>query len=62
MNNNIDINKAYVSPYDLFLREFNQKNPSSASQLKEIAKHQAIAKQRDDPNACDDQSDIWQAF
>ena len=35
--------RAYLSPTDLFLQEFEQKHPEkSASQVKEIAKHKNI--------------------
>lgn len=41
MNSN-DIDKAYVSPYDKFLFEFDATHSKSASQLKEINKHKRI--------------------
>ncbi len=46
MNSN-DIDKSYVSPYDQFLFEFDACHEKSASQLKEIKKHQHIFTQRD---------------
>lgn len=47
-----DLDKAYVSEYDAFLQAFDKKHPvKSASQQKEIAKHQRIAEQRDNPLA-----------
>lgn len=61
MSNN-DIDKAYVSPYDKFLYEFDAKHEKSASQLKEIKKHQRIAYLRDHENPDDSQGEIWQDF
>ena len=57
-----DINKAYVSAYDLFLYKFDATHAKSESQLKEIKKHQRIAKLRDDPNPIDREEDIWTGF
>ena len=59
---NDDINKAYVSPYDKFLFEFDQKHEKTASQLKEIRKNARIAKLRNDPNATDAQDELWKDF
>lgn len=44
-----DINKAYVSPYDKFLKRFDRKHELSASQLKEIKKYSRIFNLRDNP-------------
>ena len=49
--NHQDIDKAYVSPYDRFLFEFDATHPHTASQLHEIAKHQRIFELRDHANA-----------
>ena len=60
-----DIDKAYVSPYDKFLFEFDCHHEKSASQLKEIAKHQRIASRRDQSDAIESsvaQSKIWDKF
>lgn len=57
----LDINKAYVSPYDKFLYKFDQEHEKSASQLKEIKKHQRIAALRDNP-APELTDDIWEDF
>jgi hypothetical protein len=46
---NPDIDKAYVSPYDRFLFEFDATHEKSASQLKEIKKHERIFALRDTP-------------
>lgn len=48
--NPLDIDKAYVSPYDRFLRSFDACHEKTASQLSEIEKHQRIAQLRDDVN------------
>ena len=42
--NKLDIDKAYVSPYDYFFHEFDTRHSLSASQQAEIKKHQRIAK------------------
>ncbi len=42
-----DINKAYVSPYDTFLKRFDSTHDLSASQLKEIKKYKRIFNLRD---------------
>lgn len=46
-----DIDKAYVSPYDRFLFEFDANHEKSASQLKEIKKYKRIFALRDTPTA-----------
>lgn len=60
--NSKDIDKAYISPYDKFLYQFNQRHELSPSQVKEMLKHQRIAELRDNPNALDDSIEIWEAF
>ena len=45
-----DINKAYVSPYDKFLKKFDKEHEPSLSQQAEIKKYQRIAKLRDSVN------------
>ena len=62
MSNNSDIDKAYVSPYDKFLFEFDAKHDKSASQIIEIEKHQCLARMRDDKNYVDDTAGIWEEF
>lgn len=43
-----DLDKSYVSEYDIFLQAFDEKNPmKSASQRKEIDKNRRIAQKRD---------------
>ncbi len=60
--NKHDIDKAYVSPYDRFLFEFDATHDKSASQLKEIKKHQRIALLRDQANAQGSAEEIWTSF
>lgn len=60
--NKHDIEKAYVSPYDRFLYEFDATHEKSLSQLKEIKKHERIAALRDSPNSLDSQDEIWKEF
>ncbi|KTD53333.1 hypothetical protein Lsan_3743 [Legionella santicrucis] len=61
MNSN-DIDKAYVSPYDKFLFEFDATHSKSASQLKEINKHQRIFLMRDNKDYKDEKGEIWEEF
>lgn len=61
MSNN-DIDKAYVSPYDKFFFDFDANHPKTASQLKEIKKHERIAHMRDDKEYKDNTSEIWEEF
>ena len=56
-----DVDKAYISPYDKLISEFDATHPKTNSQLQEIKKHQRISKLRD--NAEDEQDDtIWEGF
>ncbi|MFA6303110.1 MAG: CBU_0585 family protein [Legionella sp.] len=57
-----DIDKAYVSPYDKFLFEFDATHKKTASQIQEIKKHQRIAKARDDKDYKDNKGEIWEQF
>jgi hypothetical protein len=59
---NLDIDKAYVSPYDRFLFEFDATHEKSASQLKEIKKYQRIFALRDQPTPEATSDDIWTEF
>lgn len=61
MNSN-DIDKAYVSPYDKFLFEFDATHSKSLSQIKEINKHKRIALMRDNKDYTKDKSDLWEEF
>ena len=56
-----DIDKAYVSPYDKFLFEFDAKHQKSKSQLKEIKKYERIFYLRDHPVE-KDEGEIWGEF
>lgn len=60
--NTDDINKAYVSPHDKFLFEFDATHKKTTSQLQEIQKHERIAHMRDDKDYKVDQSEIWEGF
>ncbi len=60
--NKHDINKAYVSPYDKFLYKFDATHDKTASQLKEIEKHQRIALLRDQADAIDNKDEVWTGF
>ena len=57
-----DIDKAYVSPYDKFLFEFDETHAKSESQIKEIQKHEHLARVRDDKNFKDEKGEIWEEF
>ncbi len=57
-----DIDKAFVSPYDRFLYQFDATHKKSASQLKEIKKHQRIATLRDNANPSPNEEEVWQDF
>lgn len=59
---NDDIDKAYVSPYDRFLFEFDACHEKSASQLKEIKKYQRIFAARDEAIPVDLQDRIFKDF
>lgn len=62
MSTDTDIDKAYVSPYDKFLFEFDATHKKSASQVKEIQKHERIAHMRDNKDYQEDKSEIWTEF
>jgi hypothetical protein len=53
-----DLDRTYVSEYDAFLQAFDEKHPKSASQRKEIEKHQRISEKRDNPLCNDDEASI----
>ncbi|KTC82405.1 MULTISPECIES: CBU_0585 family protein [Legionella] len=61
MNSN-DIDKAYVSPYDKFLFEFDATHDKSASQIKEINKHKRISLMRDNKDYKNEKGEIWEEF
>lgn len=60
--NKHDINKAYVSPYDQFLYKFDATHDKTESQLREIKKHQRIARLRDEANPKVGGEEIWKDF
>lgn len=57
-----DIDKAYVSPFDKFLFEFDATHPKSASQLKEIEKFKRIFALRDDKHPEIVVEEVWEEF
>ncbi|HHF7365719.1 MULTISPECIES: CBU_0585 family protein [Legionella] len=57
-----DIDKAYVSPYDKFLFEFDATHDKSASQIKEINKHKRIFLMRDNKDYENKKGEIWEEF
>ncbi|KTD49841.1 hypothetical protein Lrub_0283 [Legionella rubrilucens] len=60
--NKHDLDKAYVSPIDKFLHQFDADHEKSASQLKEIKKYERINALRDNPNLPELESEIWRDF
>lgn len=58
----IDIDKFYVSPYDKLFHGFDVGKEKSASQIREVEKHQRIARLRDDANAATEDSTLWENF
>ena len=56
------LNKAYISPIDEFLFKFDKNHEKSASQLKEIKKHERIFKLRDNAQTKDAEGEIWGDF
>lgn len=59
MNKN-DIDKSYISPIDKLLAKFDATREKTASEIKEIKKHQRIAKLRDNPE--ENTNTIWEGF
>ena len=58
----LDIDKFYISPYDKFLRKFDQTHDKTVSQVKEIEKHQRIAHLRDQVIVDNAKEKIWADF
>ena len=56
------IDKAYVSPYDHFLFEFDATHTKSASQMKEIEKHALLDRIRDDKDYDAQKGELWDGF
>ncbi len=61
MNKN-DIDKAFVSPYDKFLFEFDATHAKSASQINEINKYKRIFTLRDTADKNPSKHEIWDEF
>lgn len=61
-NSLLDIDKAYVSPIDKFLKKFDETHEKTPSQLKEIRKHQRLARLRDNPDSQEGSGEIWEGF
>ncbi len=59
---NQDIDKIYFSPIDKFLYTYDRDHAKSASQIKEIQKHERIARLRDVAEERDAQGEIWKDF
>lgn len=59
---NEGLDKAYVSPYDKFLYEFDATHKKTASQIREIEKHQRIFLMRDDEHYPKNKGTLWEAF
>lgn len=57
-----DIDKAYVSPYDKFLFEFDANHEQSRAQKLESEKYKRIALMRDNKDYIDPNNEIWEAF
>ncbi|KTC99125.1 CBU_0585 family protein [Legionella erythra] len=60
--NKHDLDKAYVSPIDKFLYQFDADHEKSASQLAEIRKYERINALRDNPDLPELESEIWRGF
>ena len=53
----------FISEPDKFLKKFDRQHPEkSASQQAEIAKHEHLAKLRDEQQSTNEQEEIWQDF
>lgn len=61
-NSKFDINKSFVSVYDKFLKQFDKTHALSASQLKEIKKHERIQQLRDSKTDNKSSGEIWEDF
>ena len=59
--NPLDLDKAYVSPYDRFMRQFDATHEKTPSQIAEILKHQRIAELRDEVSI-EEEKEIWGGF
>ncbi|MCP0914596.1 MULTISPECIES: CBU_0585 family protein [Legionella] len=57
-----DIDKAYISPIDRFLFEFDLTHQKSASQMREIEKYRRISALRDHAPVQKEGEEIWKDF
>ncbi|MBP6918473.1 MAG: hypothetical protein KBB94_06125 [Legionellaceae bacterium] len=60
--NEFDIDKAYVSTYDEFLKKFDREHALTESQLKEIKTYQRINALRDGTDPTAESEKIWEDF
>ena len=60
--NEFDIDKAYISPYDIFIKKFDEEHPLSASQEKEIKIYKRINALRDGTELPPESKKIWENF
>jgi hypothetical protein len=56
------LEKNYVSKIDRFIQELEQNNPPSSSQQREMAKHERLARLRDEKAPVEDESTLWKEF
>lgn len=57
-----DIDKAYISPHDLFFHQFDKTHPPTLSQQLEKIRHDEIAKRRDIMQSQQLTEQIWRDF
>ena len=62
MNKTPEIDKKYISPYDKLLHGFDTTHAPTASQQREIKKHEKIFKQRDHANVDTEENILWDKF
>lgn len=62
MSRTPEIDKKYVSPYDQLLHGFDATHAPTASQQREINKHEKIFKQRDHANSNTEENILWDKF
>ncbi|MDP3559455.1 MAG: CBU_0585 family protein [Legionellaceae bacterium] len=57
-----EVNKAFISPIDIFLRQWDKHHEKTPSQCAEIEKHAKIAKRRDQRCVDGEEEGIWEGF
>ena len=62
MSKTPEIDKKYISPYDKLLHGFDATHAPTASQQREIDKHEKIFKQRDHVNLDTQEDVLWDKF